>query len=273
MNGLRSLAQVGTSAKPASKAVILLTAVLVIGGNLGASAAALGGSSGAALGVAAPVQQADAATAPSPPGELSEPEGGIDWNGNFFGPCRGDCAISVYGGQEVTTSMERMFFVKYPPRPFWKWQWSNSEIIAGTFSRRLVTFWNSLSLEPEFGVGQRFGGMHATEFWGAFNVRWINFPWNRYIKTTVGIAEGISLTTQVDTSERLLNNSTVVGNQRVFRGSDLLNFFTPEITFALPQYAAYEIILRFQHRSGMFGSINGVHAGAQFLTAGLRVHF
>ena len=50
--------------------------------------------------------------------QLSEAVAGgwVDWNGNnFFGPCRGDCAISLYGGKEVTTSMERIFFVKYPP--------------------------------------------------------------------------------------------------------------------------------------------------------------
>jgi hypothetical protein len=200
--------------------------------------------------------------------------GWIDWNGdNFFGPCRGDCALSLYGGKEVTTSMKRIFLVDYPPAPFWKWRWRDNAFVGGTISRRLVTFWGALSLEPEFGIGQRFGGMHATEFWGALNIRWTEFPWNHYIKTSIGLAEGISMTTQVDTEERLLNNYKIVGRHLVFTGSNVLHFFTPEITLALPQYESYELVIRFHHRSGVFGEINGVHAGAQFFTTGFRARF
>jgi hypothetical protein len=169
--------------------------------------------------------------------------------------------------------MERMFFVKYPPLPVWKWHWRNSGIVAGAFSRRLVTFWNVLSLEPEVGAGQRFGEMHATEFSGVINIRWNYFPWNDYLKTSIGLSEGLSITTEEDTKERLPNNPSVVGNHLVFTGSQVLNFFSPEITFALPQYEAYELLVRCHLRSGVFGTINGVHAGAQFFTTGLRVHF
>jgi hypothetical protein len=213
---------------------------------------------------------ADSSASREPPAE----SGWIDWNGdNFFGPCRGDCALSLYGGKEVTTGMLRIFALKSPPVPVWKWHWRNSEVVAGTFSRRLVTFWNALSLEPEFGVGQRFGEMHATEFWGAITIRWTAFPWNDYLKTSIAISDGASIATQVDTKERLLNDFKIVGNRLVFPGSQILNFFTPEITFALPKYESYELLVRFQHRSGIFGSINGVRPGAQFFTTGLRVHF
>jgi hypothetical protein len=205
---------------------------------------------------------------------LVEHAGWIDWNGdNFFGPCRGDCAFSLYGGQEVTTALERILFIKYPAKPFWTWHWGNSSIIAGEFSRRLVTFGNVLSLEPQFGIGQRLGGMHATEFWGAIRISWTAFPWNNYIRTSVGLSEGLSVTTQIDADERLLDNYKIVGNRLVFPGSDLLNYFTPEITLALPEYPTYELALQMHHRSGIFGLINGVDAGAQFFTVGLRRHF
>jgi hypothetical protein len=248
---------------------MLLAAVLLACGNVAAGKPALAGAEATGLAAAPPPPPPVA----PPPGSPAEPEGGIVWNDNFFGPCRGDCAISVYGGGEVTTSMERIFFLKYPPRPIWTWHWRNSGIIAGTFSRQLVSLWGSVSIEPEFGIGQRFGDMRATESWAALAFRWTNFPWNRYVKTTIGVAEGLSMTTQVDTQERLQNQYKVVDHRLVFTGSDLLNFFTPEVTFALPQYPAYEVLFRFQHRSGIFGLINGVHAGAQFFTAGFRVYF
>jgi hypothetical protein len=251
--GRFSLARPRERVVRAIKAAALFTAVGLVCGNGYASTA-----------------MADSSASREPPAE----SGWIDWNGdNFFGLCRGDCALSLYGGKEVTTGMLHIFFLKSPPSPFWKWHWRNDEFVGGAFSRRLVTFWNALSLEPEFGVGQRFGGMHATEFWGAINIRWTNFPWNDYLKTSIGISDGVSIATQMDTRERLLNTPKIVGNRLVFDGSQFLHFFTPEITFALPEYDSYELLVRFQHRSGIFGFINGVDAGAQFYTAGLRVHF
>lgn len=201
-----------------------------------------------------------------PPFAAPQHNSWVDWNGDgFFQPCHGDCAISIYGGHEVTTSMTNIFFVEYPAKPFWTWRWRNSDLAAIAVSRRLVTFWNALSIEPEAGLGQRFGEMHATEFWGALNFRWTQFPWNNYVRTSIAIADGISFVSELDAKELRLNSPRA--------GSHFLNFFSPSITFALPQYPAYELLIRWHHRSGVFGLINGVHKGAQFFTAGLRVDF
>ena len=198
----------------------------------------------------------------------------INWNGdNFLSPCRGDCAVSVYGGKEVTTSMERIFFVRQPPKFIWDWQWRDTYLAAAALSRRLVTFGDVFSIEPEFGVGQRFGEMHATEFWAAINFRWIAFPWNDYVRTSIGLADGLSMTTKLDPKERLLSNSKVVGGERVFVSSKLQNFFTPEMTLGLPQYPDYDLLFRFHHRSGIYGLINDTHAGAQFYSIGFRAQF
>ena len=66
-----------------------------------------------------------------------------------------------------------------------------------------------------------------------------------YIKTSIGLAEGLSVTTKIDSNERLLNNYKVVGHKLVFTGSHVMNFFTPELTLALPQYPNYELLFRF----------------------------
>jgi hypothetical protein len=258
----------------AIRAAILFAALGLVCGNGYAGAASPDDPHPSYLRTADRLKTAEAVAVPAQPREPPEQTGWIDWNGdNFFGPCRGDCALALYGGKEVTSNMERIFFIKSPSAPPWKWHWRNSELVAGVFSRRLVTFWNVLSLEPELGVGQRFGEMHATEFWGAVNIRWIYFPWNDYLKTSIGLSEGLSITNEEDTKERLLDDPRVVGNHVVFKGSQFLNFFTPEMAFALPEHDAYELLFRFHHRSGIFGTINGVHAGAQFYTAGLRIHF
>ena len=87
------------------------------------------------------------------------------------------------------------------------------------------------------------------------------------------MADGLSVTTKIDSKERLLNDYKVVRNKLVFTGSHGMNFFTPELTLALPQYPNYELLFRFHHRSGVYGLINETHAGAQFYTVGFRTRF
>ena len=162
--------------------------------------------------------------------------------------------------------MTNIFFVEYPPAPINKWHWRNSDFAGAAFSRRLVTFFGGdFRIDPELGAGQRFDEMHATEFWGALNFRWMWFPWNNYVRTSVGIADGLSVVTTIDHKELTLNKPPA--------GSLYLNYFSPSITFGVPAYPEYDLILGWHHRSGVFGLIDGVHKGAQFFTAGLRANF
>jgi len=152
----------------------------------------------------------------------------IDWNGeNFLGPCQDDCSLALLGGRQITTAMSSIMLIHNAVPP-WQWHWGDAGIIDGEFSRRLVTFWNALDIEPEIGIGKRFGDMQAAEFWGALAFRWTAFPWNNYVKTTIALSEGISLATQIDTVERNANPNRA--------GSIVLNYFSPEITVSLPDY-------------------------------------
>ena len=198
-------------------------------------------------------------------GAAAGPPDWIDWNGeNFFESCQSDCSVSLSGGRQITTAMTRIMLI-HNPVPAWEWHWGNAGIINGEFSRRLVTFWHALDIEPQIGIGKRFGDMQAVEFWGAVAFRWTAFPWNDYIKTTIAISEGVSLATQVDTVERAANANHA--------GSVFLNYFSPEITFSLPNFQKYELVFCIHHRSGLYGLIDNVNAGSQFGTIGFRVHF
>jgi hypothetical protein len=53
----------------------------------------------------------------------------------------------------------------------------------------------------------------------------------------------------------------------------VLNFFSPELTFALPSRPHQEIAIRYMHRSGIFGTYNGVYEGANSLVVGFRTRF
>ena len=52
-----------------------------------------------------------------------------------------------------------------------------------------------------------------------------------------------------------------------------MHFFSPEITFAAPSRPNVELVLRFHHRSGVFGLVSDAWGGAQYASVGLRVRF
>jgi hypothetical protein len=184
------------------------------------------------------------------------------WNDqDFFGPCQADCGFALYGGREVTTPMSSVFLIHNPVTP-WSDQTGSAGVIAAALSRSFAVLFGGLDLEAEAGLDQRFGDMHATTGWLAIDFRWTRFPWNDVVATTIALADGPSMASQVDTQERLRSLNG--------HGSDFLNFASPEITFALPDHPEDELVLRYQHRSGIFGLMNGVDEASSFATIGFR---
>jgi hypothetical protein len=227
---------------------IIKLCVLILAGALGLACAARAQSGRAAQENSAPAADDTASW--------------LAWHTqDFFGPCTDDCGIALYGGREVTTPMSSVFLIHHPVAP-WNVQTGNAGVIAAAFSRSLATLFGLVDVEAEAGIGQRFGDMHATTAWVAADFRWSHFPWNNVVATTVAFADGPSMASQIDTEERIRS-----GNGH---GSDFLNFASPEITLALPGHPETELVLRYQHRSGIFGVLNGVDEASSFATIGFR---
>lgn len=154
----------------------------------------------------------------------------------------------------------------------WNWDWQDSYLVAGAFSRRVATIGGVVDIELEAGAAKRFGDMQAFEFWGAIYARWTEFPWNHYLKTTLAISTGLSYATEIEELELIRGKSTE-------SGSRLLHYLSPEVTFALPSMQNLELVLRYHHRSGgagLFGGLsifNDVSGGANHGTVGLRYRF
>lgn len=103
------------------------------------------------------------------------------------------------------------------------------------------------------------------EFNPYFSVRWANFPWDRFLRNTFAIGEGISYDSHISNVER---DNTRVGKVRRF-----LNFLMFEVTFALPSYPNVELVFRVHHRSGMFGVYGARNTGASAIGLGVRYRF
>ena len=133
-------------------------------------------------------------------------------------------------------------------------------------SREVAQFWTHWTLEPEVGIGQRFGSQSATELWGALFFRYHGFPWDDVVVTTVAVSTGLNWASEV-TPRRAGPGATTA------RAAAGCTIFAPELTFALPSHPNVELMFRLHHRSGVFGLVSDAWGGAQYATVGLRVRF
>ncbi len=184
--------------------------------------------------------------------------------GDLFAPCHGDCATYVFGGNYVENSLGQVL-VTSPETPI-TWNYATDDHFVGTaLSRTTWHFWKHFTMEPEVGMGQRFGRQSATEVWGALFFRYHGFPWDDKVLTTVAVSTGLNWASDV----------TEVEQERAHdgQGSQLMHYFAPELTFAAPSRPNVELVLRMHHRSGVFGLVSDAWGGAQYATVGLRVRF
>ncbi|MGE0240471.1 MAG: hypothetical protein AB7F09_18260 [Parvibaculaceae bacterium] len=158
----------------------------------------------------------------------------------------------------------------------WTTNFIDMTMLGITISRRLGTLdelagspllgavGDDISFDLEAGAAYRFGAEEQGEFWTSFYVRYDGFPWNDRIYTTAAVNTGLSLLTQTSDFERDRGDG---------RTSRVLHNFSPEITFADPDNKNLEFVLRLHHRSGIFGTIDGVSSGSTFVATGIRMRF
>ncbi len=184
--------------------------------------------------------------------------------GDLFKPCDGQCGVAIYAGRYVEDSLGDDIILS-PSLPT-DWNYGDDDyLIATSISRQVAHFWRHWTLEPEVGIGQRFGREAATEVWGAFYFRYSGFPWDRWVVTTMALSTGLDWANEITQVE--------VDRAKDGKGSQLMHFFSPEITFAAPSRPNQELVFRFHHRSGVFGLVSDAWGGAQYASVGFRIRF
>lgn len=174
-------------------------------------------------------------------------------------PERGPLSVGFYAGELYKS---QYISILYRPQDI---QLSPSYLVAANIDYRIYKSDDvPIQFEGEFDIAKRFHGANEFDVVLAPFVRWTWFPWNRLLYTNARLgAAGLSYTSGVSAWERL--NS---GNNR---GSNFLQFGAMEISFAARENARSEVFVRVHHRSGVFGLINGVNGGSNYLSFGFRV--
>jgi hypothetical protein len=109
---------------------------------------------------------------------------------------------------------------------------------------------------------KHFGEQEHVELVSSINVRWVTFPWNRYLHTSLAFGGGLSLATEVPVLERRdPDNSDAAA---------LLHYLMLEAAVGLPG-SRWSVVARVHHRSGIFGLFS--HSGSNLLAVGVRYRF
>jgi hypothetical protein len=144
----------------------------------------------------------------------------------------------------------------------WNAQFRSDYFMGVAGSRRLARFWTYFTIEGELGAGYRAGESDSPELWAALYLRYDGFPWNEYVFTTVGVSTGLDWVAHFSPEEASASST-----------SHVLHYFSPEITLALPSHLEHELVFRYHHRSGVFGTFNGVYNGSTVFALGYRYRF
>lgn len=171
-------------------------------------------------------------------------------------------AATVYVGTSVVDGYLRELIVNPGQGSY-----GDDTVFGGGINYNLARFWRFFSVSVEGGALYRFGQTEGGEFWANIGVSYDGFPWTDYLYTTLGVFIGPDVVTRLPAVER------GTAAQPEPYSSNLLNNLSPEITFALPSSPQNAVVIRYMHRSGVFGGINNVTEGANTLTAGFRYRF
>jgi hypothetical protein len=180
----------------------------------------------------------------------------------------GDHALAFYVGRATDTNFTTSMFVP------WDNELKDIGLVAGAYSYRFGsigdvfgegTFLDDFTVEGEVGVSGRFGDESLGEAWTGLYLRYDGFFWNDVVYTTIAVNTGVSYLTDFSEFER--------GRDSGGRNSKLLHYMGPELTFALPDHKNIELLLRYHHRSGVFGLFDDVVSGSTFISTGLRFRF
>jgi hypothetical protein len=187
-----------------------------------------------------------------------------------FAQSRGaDDSVMIFGGVAANTNFYQII---YSP---WTANLTDIGVIGASYSHRFGTLnevigdmgqiGDDVTVETEVGTSVRFGDESLGEGWAALYLRYDGLPWNDKVYTTIGVNTGLSYLTDISEFERSRDSDG--------EASKLLHYIGPEVTFADPENKDLELVLRYHHRSGVFGLFDGVVSGSTFISAGIRVRF
>ncbi|MEZ4605949.1 MAG: hypothetical protein R2880_09945 [Deinococcales bacterium] len=134
--------------------------------------------------------------------------------------------------------------------------------------------------EAEVNVAKHLGQQDHVEINALLLARWHVFIWDKWLDMSIAMGEGLSYASSIPKIEA----------ERWLYTNQLLNYMLYEMTFGLdlkalgptplssphlqaPHLKAIDFVMRIHHRSGVYGTFNGVTGASNVANFGLRFSF
>ena len=131
--------------------------------------------------------------------------------------------------------------------------------------KELGVYKDKIQYELEAQVSKHTGDQDHEEINGAFTLRWLPFWWDDYLDTSFAFGNGISYATEDPPLE--------IRDSDDDETSKWLYYFLVETAFTVPKSTNWDMFIRIHHRSSVFGAINNVMAGSNYVGLGFRYRF
>jgi hypothetical protein len=162
--------------------------------------------------------------------------------------------FTLYGGAFTDSDLENDLT--------FNWDFGDhTYIIVGALARELWRYEDFISFEVEGQLGKYFGQEHQGQINGLIIARWLKFPWDKYVDTSLAVGDGLSYNTQTSDVEK--DDDEDAGRW--------LNYLMFEVTLGRPKYPRWDFVYRIHHRSSVRGRIGT--GASNFVTAGVKYAF
>ena len=164
---------------------------------------------------------------------------------------------SIYAGQYSDTALNEIIRLNT--------DFESSYVYVLSVGKELGVYKNVIGYEVEGQVAWHSGMQHHEEVNCAFTLRWLPFFWDKYLDTSFAFGNGLSWAT--DEPELEIRE----GDEN--KSNQLLYYILVELAFALPRRPQWDLFVRIHHRSSVFGLIDNITTGSNFVGLGLRYKF
>ncbi|MBL7715670.1 MAG: hypothetical protein JNL01_09400 [Bdellovibrionales bacterium] len=137
----------------------------------------------------------------------------------------------------------------------------HNSIVAGAYARRLSDGTGSADSEWEVNLAHHNEVLGRVSIGTAWVMRWKNPPWSSLLNSSLAIGNGVSYA---------LGGIPSLENQLLDKTSAFLYHLLFEVTLAPQSWKQTDIVFRIHHRSGVFGLIDGITGGSDFVCLGLK---
>lgn len=144
-------------------------------------------------------------------------------------------------------------------------KFEDSDVYVLSVGKELCVWKKHLGMELEGQIGTHNGIQDHSEVNASFTLRWLTFPWDRYLDTSLAYGNGLSFAFERPALEKIHSDDD--------NTSQLLYYFLAELAVTVPKLSKWDVFLRIHHRSSAWRLVGGYLAGSNFVGMGLRYRF